>query len=353
MARRRLTPAQPGYTATVEPRPTSVPGGGLPGGGIRVAPIAQVAGQSAEAAALREMAQGIQAARDEGRMIVDVPLTDVSPGFLMRDRIALDREELDALKASIRAHGQRTPAEITPLGEPTGDEPRGAPLYRFGLISGWRRLTALNELHHETGDPRFSTLRALIRHSGDGPDSYVAMIEENEIRVGLSYYERARVVAELTRRGVFADQSAALRTLFANASRAKRSKIGSFVELVEMLDGVLRFPADIPERLGLAVVARLRFVGGAGRAQLVRALSEADATSAAAEQRVLDRFSRADQPKPEARPRGQAERIAPGLDLTLKRKGQKITVTLEGAAVDDQILERLRALLRGLDAGSL
>lgn len=336
MARRRLTPAQPGYLApapaagTPDPRPSGL------------APIAQVSGQSAEAAALQEMSQALQEARDQGQMVVDVPLTDVSPGYLLRDRIQLDRDELEALKASIRAHGQRTPAEITPLAV-SEDRDHGGPVYRFGLISGWRRLTALNELLGETGEPRFSTLRALIRPPEIAAESYVAMVEENEIRVGLSYYERARVVAELAARGVFPDQQAAVRALFATASKAKRSKIVSFIDIHDRLGQGLRDPAAIPERLGLALVARLRQASAAEVEALRREIEQA--SSVAAEQRVLEAFARP--PKQEvSRAKPEAELIAPGLSLRGQRQGRSITLTLSGAGIDEALLQRALAALR-------
>jgi ParB-like chromosome segregation protein Spo0J len=341
MARRRLTPAQPGYLGSSERAPETK-SALLPGGGTSsaAAPIAKVSGQSAEAAALRELAEGIEAARREGRMVVDIPLGDIAPSHLLRDRIRLDREELDALKDSIRARGQQVPAEISPL----GDDDDSALPYRFGLISGWRRLRALSELYDETDDPRFSTLRALIRPSGDAAESYVAMVEENELRAGLSYYERARLVAEATKQGVFADQSAALRILFANASRAKRSKIASFIDIHEGLGDLLNFPAEIPERLGLALVSRLRH----GDRQRIRAaLQKVTVGEAAAELALLERLvrpsgtvvSRAKQP---------AETLRPGLAMQVTRKDRKLTVTLEGAAVDDALAEALRRLLRQL-----
>ena len=277
MARRRLTPAQPGYLGPAAPAPETKAALSP----RSVAPIAQVSGQSAEAAALRELAQGIETARQEGRLIVEVPLADVAPEHLLRDRVSLDREALDALKASIRAHGQRIPAEIVPLVETSADDgAEGRGPYRYSLISGWRRLRALAELTEETDDPRFSVLRALIRQTDDAAEAYVAMVEENEIRVDLSYYERARLVAEVTARGVFPDQGAALRALFATASRAKRSKIASFTDIHERLGDVLRFPSAIPERLGLALVARLRAEGGDG---LRRTLSAARPATASAE----------------------------------------------------------------------
>ena len=289
-------------------------------------------------------------------MVVEVPLADIAPGHLARDRIALDREELDALKASIRSHGQRVPAEITPLagaatGAGAGTGAEGAPAYAWGLISGWRRLRALSELYAETGEARFSVLRALLRPPGEAAASYVAMVEENEIRVGLSYYERARIVAEATRRGVFADQSAALRTLFATASRAKRSKIASFIALHEDLGDLLHFPAEIPERLGLALVSRLRF-GEQGRIRA--ALTEARPASAAAELALLDRLARPPKPDVSRAKRaaaGGGEVLRPGVAMVLERKAGRIAVRLSGKGVDDALLEEVRAALRRLGRG--
>ena len=370
MARRRLTPAQPGYLGPVPgalsgPVPGAAPEtkSALPGPGPAgfaaaapippvIPPIAQVSGQSAEAAALREITLGIEVARAEGRMVVEVPLADIAPGHLARDRVALERADLDALKASIRSHGQRVPAEITPLsgaatGAGAGTGAEGAPAYAWGLISGWRRLRALSELYAETGEARFSVLRALLRPPGEAAASYVAMVEENEIRVGLSYYERARIVAEATRRGVFADQSAALRTLFATASRAKRSKIASFIAIHEDLGDLLHFPAEIPERLGLALVSRLRF-GERGRIRA--ALSEARPASAAAELALLERLARAPQPDvSRAKPAGEV--LRPGVAMVLERKAGRIAVSLSGKGVDDALLEEVRAALRRLGRG--
>lgn len=368
MARRRLTPAQPGYLAPVPgavPGTLSAPGGApetksaLPGPGAAgfaaptpvIPPIAQVSGQSAEAAALREITQGIEAARAEGRMVVEVALADIAPGHLARDRIALDREDLDALKASIRSHGQRVPAEITPLragtGQGTGGA-EGAPAYAWGLISGWRRLRALSELYDETGEARFSVLRALIRPPGEAAASYVAMVEENEIRVGLSYYERARIVAESAARGVFPDQSAALRMLFATASRAKRSKIASFIDIHEGLGDLLHFPAEIPERLGLALVSRLRL---GDRHRIRAALHEARPATAAAEIALLERLARPPRPdvsRAKQAASGGGEILRPGVAMRLERKGARIAVTLSGRGVDDALFDEIRAALRRL-----
>jgi ParB/RepB/Spo0J family partition protein len=221
-----------------------------------------VAGDAAAAAALAEVAGAFAEARAEGRLVQRLPLAAVEPGHLIRDRIAENEEEMDGLMASLAAHGQRSPIDVTEI----------AP-GRFGLISGWRRLTALSRLHDRTGEARFATVLALVRRPETAAAAYVAMVEENEVRLALSYYERARIAARAVDAGVFPTEKAALQTLYASASRARRSKIGSFLTLYRRLDPVLRFPAAIGERLGLAL-AQMVDSRPAHLAALVTALTE-------------------------------------------------------------------------------
>lgn len=245
MARRRLMPGVTGQGGIPAPAARSGP----------QAPIATTVADAAGTAALEEMAGALQSARDSGRMILDLPLDRISADHLSRDRIPVEDEEMAALRESLRLHGQRTPIEVTPL------EGTALP---YGLISGWRRLHALKALAAETGESRFATVQAIIRKPDTVADAYVNMVEENEVRVGLSQYERARVAALATQRGVFPTEKAALLALFASASRAKRSRIRAFLELYHALDGVLRFPTHLPERLGLQLVDAVR-AGEAGR----------------------------------------------------------------------------------------
>lgn len=215
--------------------------------GTPAPPIARVAGETAAAAALTELSGEVARARDEGRLIQALPLAAIDAAYLVRDRMAADEAELDSLMQSIRARGQQVPIEVAALGDG-----------RYGLITGWRRLTALRRLAAEAPEEsRFAQVQALLRRPETAADAYLAMIEENEIRVGLSYYERARIVARAAEQGVFADAATALSRLFAAASRPKRSKIGSFLRLHAALDDCLRFAAAIPERLGLALVKAL------------------------------------------------------------------------------------------------
>jgi hypothetical protein len=301
---------------------------GWVGHGTRRAPIAEVAGESAAQSAFEEVRAELAAARAEGRMVLALPLAAVEARHLIRDRVAMDEGELATLKASLAARGQQTPVEVLEL----------AP-GRYGLISGWRRLTALAALLEETGDAaRFGQVKALLRAPAEVSETYLAMVEENEIRADLSFYERARIAVEAARAGVFPDAQTAVQRLFAAARAPKRSKILSFAVLVEQLDDALRFPAAIPEKVGLALVGALqgdiRF-----RHRLVEALRAADPADAAAERRVLDAALKGDRPTP-ARG-GDGEEIAPGLRLEAGRG----RVTLAGPAVDAALLDDLRRWL--------
>ena len=218
---------------------------------LRRAPIADVAGDAASQAALAELSETLQTARTEGRMILRLPLGNVDETYLVRDRVVLDDEDMQALSDSIVKRGQQTPIEVADLGEG-----------RWGLISGWRRLTALRQLAQagRTGPKGsvFDTVLAIVRRPEEAADAYLAMVEENEVRVGLSYYERARIVVRAVERGVFPSDRVALSELFHAASRPRRSKIGSFVRIVRALDDDLRFPALMTERAGLALASALQ-----------------------------------------------------------------------------------------------
>lgn len=283
--RKRLTPAQPGYLDPgAAPRPT--PGAGLGPGALApapapsgAAPIAQVTGDAAARAALADLAAEVEAARAQGLMLERLPLSVIDIAHLVRDRMVQDEDEMEALMASLEARGQQTPIEVVRLPQPKG-------AMTHGLISGWRRLTALNRLYDRTKDSRFAAARALVIAPASASDAYVAMVEENEIRVNLSFYERARIAARAVEEGVYPDARAALRALYGSVARSKRSKIGSFMALVAALDPVLRHPTAISERLGLALVKALE--ADAGLADRLAARLRAAAPETAAEElRIL------------------------------------------------------------------
>ncbi len=281
-------------------------------------PIAQVTGEAATVAAAEAALDEVERARAEGRMVVSLPIAEIARDHLTRDRLRTNDEDMDALTASIRAHGQRTPIEVVALDE------------GYGLISGWRRLNALDSLGK-------THVEALIRNPVDAGAAYVAMVEENEIRVGLSYYERARIAVMAAARGAFEDTEEALSSLYASASRAKRSKIRSFVSLVDALDDRLQFPGAIPERLGLKIASALK----EGKAAVLKQALKTPAKTAEAEAAALTR-AMAD---PKAKPAVQKEILAPNLVLELKGAGASRRAVLSGAGLTDAKLERLKEVL--------
>lgn len=346
--RKRLTPAQPGYLDTAPPAPETI--SALPGAGR--APIAQVAGDASATAALQDLAAEMRAARESGRMIQDLPEKAIESGFLVRDRMVADEDEMRVLMDSIRARGQQTPIEV--VGLENG---------RFGLISGWRRLTALRRLLAETGDETFATVQAILRRPDTAADAYVAMVEENEIRVGLSYYERARVAARAVEQGIYETEKKALLALFASASRAKRSKIRSFLVLYHALDHALHFAHAIPERLGLAL-ARALEQGTVTAGDLDIALQKDSPEDAATELACLEAVLR-EAEDIQALNRGSETQITPepaakkapapdsatvaatDLSVSLSGRGDRRTLKLTGPAVTEalhaDLLDWLRA----------
>ena len=319
--RRRLTPPQDAPYAD-------------PAGRNRTArpPIAQVAGDVAAHAALAEMGETLQQARDEGRMVLSLPLDAVIADHIPRDRVEVDDTALVSLRDSIAARGQQVPIEVVACDNG-----------QYGLISGWRRLMALRHLHDAAGaadGAAFGHVLAFLRHRGKPEDIYVAMVEENEIRADLSFWERARIVHRTVEGGIFITERTALQTLFANASFARRSKIKSFVPLVRAFDGVLRHPTRITERLGLALSRRLAEDPCFAEA-VKEQLQAAPDPSPESEARILATAVRApDQPD---KPSKAAQEIAPGITLRRSPSGLR----LEGPGVTDDLVTRLRGWLSG------
>jgi ParB-like chromosome segregation protein Spo0J len=339
--RRRLSPAKAEYlgatsgpdvsekpdttgTAGITPRPA--------------APIANVAGDAAATAALVEVTDRIEEARRDGRLVLELAVEKIDAGYLVRDRIPPGDGEMTALKQSLRQRGQQTPIEVIDLGQG-----------QYGLISGWRRLTALKELAAENRAPETATetatepttILALLRRPATAPDAYLAMVEENEIRTGLSFYERARIVVKSVDQGVFETEKTALQTLFGSVSRSRRSKIKSFVTLVHRLDGVLRFPSAISERSGLALAKALNTDPALAR-DISGRLDRAAVKTAEDETAILVLAIVPETPVPSVvvppKPAGPGEQIANGIYLETGRDGRLV---LRGKAVDDSFRARL------------
>ncbi len=310
-----------------------------------------IAGQMADAsatAALTELTESMAEARETGRMVLDLPLTQIVLDHLVRDRIAVADAEMESLKHSLKARGQQTPIEVTRLGPE-----------RYGLISGWRRCQALLALSEESTEGRYNTVQALIRPQTEAPEAYRAMVEENEIRVGLSYYERARIVMRAVEEGVFATNREALQTLFAAASRPKRSKIGTFLHIVKALDGHLRFPQALTERVGLTLGRALeddpnltdRAIQSLGEARakdsaeevacLMALLSPAPSVSPHREGPSPQALGKSTAVDANAKVVPKSEMLCHGVEMRFT-KGRMV---LSGNRVDEALVVRLRDLL--------
>lgn len=323
--RKRLTPAAIAPTEPVTGAPESK---GLKNGwagtqvhsGGPAAPIADVAGSAATAAALEELAHELQSARAGGRMVIKAALETIDESYLVRDRAALDPVEMEVLKTSLRERGQQTPIEVVDLG---GE--------RLGLISGWRRLTALKALHADDPEGGFGQIQCLIKAPETSSDAYVAMVEENEIRTGLSFYERARIAARASEQGAFETPRAAAKALFGSVPRAKRSKIYSFLEIYAALDDTLAHPSALSEKLGLQL-AKAVAEGPAGIARIKAGLGKADPKTAEEEVTALIKLVSNSATKP-AQPKMSA-----GIVVTAAPH----KITLSGAGVTADVERRLR-----------
>ncbi len=334
--RKRLTPARTDYLPE-EAAGTAIETKSMFPPVLSAPPIAQVAGDTALQAAVDNLSSEIRTARAEGRLIQQIPLTAIDETYLVRDRIVVDGDEMSALIESLRARGQQTPIEVVKL---TKDQ--------FGLISGWRRLTALKALYTETGDERFAIVQALLRRPENASDAYLSMVEENEIRVGLSYYERARIAARAAEQGVYPDEASALRGLFSTASRAKRSKIGSFIAIYHALDTDLKFAAAIPERLGLALSKALKEDRTLGNCIALSLRSNPPKTAGTEARLLADLITKVEGDKqPEKHTSDNSSNpaeIIGGIRIQHNERGRKLVLT--GAQMDAAFIDRLKEWLK-------
>lgn len=291
----------------------------------RIPPVARIAADAAAQAALDDLADEMRQARDNGRMVVELPLDAIDAGHLLRDRLHLDDDDMTSLKASIADRGQQTPIEVVALADG-----------RFGLISGARRLAALRALDDQPGEVRFDRVKALIRPAGTAPEAYLAMVEENEIRADLSFYERGRLAHEAARIGVFASPAEAVKALFVHAAPSKRSKILNFVALHEALGSVLHFPEAIPEKLGLALVKEIQNRPSL-RKKLAADLRATAAETAVAERVVLERALKPAVPQTRNGGADQDKDVQAGVQIT-SRPGR---IVLSGQGVTEDLLRDL------------
>lgn len=247
--------------------------------------------------------------------IYHLPLADIDPAALARDRTTLDEAAQTELRLSIAASGLRMPIEVFPVEHDEGQPP-------YALLSGFRRLTAVRTLHEMSGDARHATIPAFVRQPANLAAALASMVEENEIREDLSPWERGRIAVTARDMGLFPTIEAAVDKLYPAAERSKRTRLRALARLVEEFDGAFAAPETLSLRQALRLEGALR----AGLADLVRTtLSETRLTDPGSQwQALLPILAEAERPLRDAaapsRP-GRPRRVfTPRPGLTIRRE---------------------------------
>lgn len=364
--RRRLeTPSSDDLTRIEEQfrRETS----GRPSVGPGIAPIAQVAADSAAQATAESAdartarardqadAERLRHAEGQGLLIAELPLDQIDEGAMIRDRMVMGQDEMQELRLSIAANGLRLPIEVFPLPTRDGQGPR------YGLLSGYRRLQAVRGLRDLAGAERYSRIRALIRPRADADAAFVAMVEENEVREELSHFERGRIAVVAANQGAFANVEEAVNRLYATGSKAKRSKVRSFALIFEELGDMLRFPEGLTEKRGLRLSAALR---DGAETRLRQALSGDMPQDAEQEWQMLEPVVARTEETPRSpakggRPRRNAPvhygwiddltiRTTSGITIRRARDGSAHVLRFEGGRLDGDLMDSLMMEIRAL-----
>lgn len=175
-----------------------------------------------------------------------IPLSQIAPFALPRDRLTLDPAALSELQSSIATEGLRQPIEVWRLSQPTEEG------HLYGLISGLRRLTAHQNLNR-LNPTRWPTIAAFLREPRDIPHALAQMVAENEVRADPSPWDKGRILVEVVREGHFPNLDAAVQALHPNASRQKRARLRAFAAVVEELEDHF----TTPDRLSVRHMERL------------------------------------------------------------------------------------------------
>ncbi len=283
-----------------------------------------------------EDAKSFRAAQADGRLLEDVDVADIQTDDLPRDRLDLNAvessDDMEELKTSIRARGQREPIE----------------LYRDGqgvlqLKKGWRRLTALRQLFAETGEVRFSKVTARIEVRAESRlDRYIDMVEENVVRENLTFAEMAQV-AILAAQDSSVDEidpDAMVSRLYGSLHKMKRSYIRSFVFLLTQLGDALKWPKAVARNLGVDVSRAVRSVDGLDA--LKDRLHQCDTSEA--QNDVLAKFvadaAGTARPKAKAPPKEKREFHVGKMKITARKGECRIVSNLDFASLPKEQLER-------------
>jgi ParB family chromosome partitioning protein len=159
-----------------------------------------------------------------------IPLAEIDRHALLRDRSVIDEAALHQLQYSIALEGLRLPIEVWQLPTPHPDPATGP--YRYGLISGLRRLTACAALGH-------TTIPAFLRTPPSTTSALAAMVTENQMREAVSAWEKASLILTSVEEGHFPTPDAAIATLFPALPGASRRRLRAHAAVVEALGHLL------------------------------------------------------------------------------------------------------------------
>ena len=288
-----------------------------------------------------EDAKAYRTAREAGRVLQQIPLDRIRTDALPRDRMDLEAaassEEMEELKASIRARGQTEPIEVWTDGDV------------YQLKKGWRRFTALGQLLAETGEDRFATVTARISGAEGRLDRYIDMVEENVVREDLTFAEMAQVAIRAGEDPeVEGDAEAMVGRLYGSLHKMKRSYIRAFVQLLGELGEVLPHPKAVARDLGVEVARALK-AGQGDAARLREALKAAESEETQA--RVLRAFATDGTPheRPARKPekRQKFEFHVGSTKVTARQRECRIVSRTDFTAVPK---ERLEDAIRAFEA---
>ncbi|WP_111431170.1 ParB N-terminal domain-containing protein [Rhodobacteraceae bacterium DSL-40] len=282
--------------------------------------------------------------------IHQIPIDEIDAEALARDRVALDPEALTELRLSIAASGLRSPIELFAFREAEGR-------FRYGLISGYRRLTAVRALHELTGQPRYARIDAFLRTPDSAAAAFAAMVEENEIRDDISPWERGRIALVACEIGLHETIEAAVDALYPSANAAKRSRLRALARAAEAFQGHFAHPEALSQKQLLRLAATL----GEGLAEPIRAaLAECRLSDPESQWRaVLPLVEEAERQSLDAAAEGSGDggflrqrrlsRPRPGLTIRRERTLEGYTLRFSGSdatsGLMDHIIEEIERLL--------
>ena len=187
--------------------------------------------------------------------IHQIPLAAILTDALPRDRATLEPAALAELQNSIATDGLRQPIEVWRLTTPHLTE--SGETHEYGLISGLRRLTAIQNLAKYRPDA-YPTIDAFLRTPKSLPDALAAMVAENEIRADITPWEKAMLILNAVAEDIFPTPDAAIAALFTASNPTTRSRLRATVTVTEELNGILTDPTAYSLRQLLRIAAALK-----------------------------------------------------------------------------------------------